>query len=426
MPRLVTRQWVSKDVSFTGADQPVSRDYQAYVPDLLVGRDFSFSGTCAADIAEAETAIRSLHASAVVLDRTDGLARLLLRAEAQASSRIEGVVIGAHRLLQAEAARDMDTGGTPDSVAEEVLANIDAMNLAMELADIERTITIDSILRIHERVLQASDLKEHAGRFRAGQSWIGGSTYHPCDAAFVPPPPDEVPALLEDLAAFCNDTSLPAVAHAAIAHAQFETIHPFVDGNGRTGRAIVHVLLRRRGLAPSWCPPVSLVLATLKDDYIKALDRYHSKEPPEAPTTIAGIDAWVSFFARACTRAVQDAMLFEDRVSTLQAEWRQRLAPVRRGSSVDLLIDALPRTAIITVNEAAKILGRSFTAANAAIDELVKAKVLKQVSIGKRNRAFEAPEVIAAFTQLERRLASPAGDTHIAAPVRPVPWKKKR
>jgi Fic family protein len=425
MPRMVTRQWVFDDASFTGKPRKKTRDYEAYVPDLLTGRQFTFTGTCTADIAEAETAIRSLHSNAVVLHRTDGLARLLLRAEAAASSRIEGVVIGAHKLLQAEAARDLDTGEAPDSVAEEVLANIDAMNLAMELADLESTVTVDTILRIHERVLRVSDLKEFAGKLRGGQSWIGGNAYHPCDASFVPPPPTEVPALLEDLAAFCNDTSLPAVAQAAIAHAQFETIHPFVDGNGRTGRAIIHVMLRRRGLAPSWCPPVSLVLATLKDDYIRMLDGYHSKEASDSPEAVAGVDAYVAFFARACTRSVQDAMLFEERVGAIQADWRERMAPVRRGSSVDLLIEALPRTAILTVNEAARILGRSFTAANAAIEEMVKAKVLRQVSIGKRNRAFESPEVIAAFTQLERRLASPAGDTHVAAPVRDVPWKRK-
>ena len=425
MPRTVPMQWVVNENGLTGKVKTKTSKYHAYVPDFLMGRRFTFTGTCAADIAEAETAIRGLHSNAVVLHRTDGVARLLLRAEAQASSRIEGVVIGAHRLLHAEAARDLDTGESPDSVAEEVLANIDAMNLAMELADIERTVTVKSILRIHELMLQASDLKDHAGKLRTGQSWIGGSSYNPLAAAFVPPPPEEVPALLEDLAAFCNDTSLPAVAQAAIAHAQFETIHPFVDGNGRTGRAITHVMLRRSGLAPSWCPPVSLVLATLKDDYIKALDAFHSAAPPDSPEAAAGVDAWVSFFARACTRSVQDAALFEQRVSALQADWRERLAPVRRGSSVDLLIEALPRTVILTVNEAARILDRSFTAANAAIQELVKAKVLRQVSIGKRNRAFESHEVIAAFTQLERRLASPAGDTHVAAPVRPVPWRKK-
>jgi Fic family protein len=425
MPRLVTRQWVSEEVGLTGKTTTRTREYLAYVPDLLVGRQFSFTGECAADISQAEAAVRGLQSDAVVLDRTDGLARLLLRAEAQASSRIEGVVIGAHKLLHADAARHLETGDAPDDLAGEVLANIDAMDLAMELADFEPEFTLDTILRIHERVLAASDLRQHAGKMRTAQSWIGGSAYHPCDAAFVPPPPEEVSGLLTDLAAFCNDTSLPPVAHAAIAHAQFETIHPFVDGNGRTGRAIIHVMLRRRGLTKSWCPPVSLVLATLKDDYIKALDGYHSRLDADSPEAISGVDSWVSFFAKACERSVSDAMLFEERVSALQEDWRQRLAPVRRGSSVDLLIDALPRTVVITVNEAAKILGRSFPAANAAIDEMVKAKVLRQVSIGKRNRAFEAPEVIAAFTQLERRLASPAGDTHVAAPVRPVPWKRK-
>jgi Fic family protein len=425
MPRMVPRHWVSSEPGFAGETRTTSCDYEAYVPDPLMGRRFTFTGTCAADVAQAETAIRGLHSDAVVLHRTDGLARLLLRAEAQASSRIEGVVIAAHKLLRAEAARDLGTGQTPDDLAGEVLANIDAMNLAMELADSEPIVTVDTILRIHERILQVTELKRFAGRMREGQSWIGGNAYHPGDAAFVPPPPDEVPALLEDLAAFCNDTSLPAVAQAAIAHAQFETIHPFVDGNGRTGRAIIHVMLRRRGVAPSWCPPVSLVLATLKKDYMRVLDGFHSELPPDTPEAVAGVDAWVSFFAQACTRSVEDALLFEQRVGALQADWRARLAPVRRGSSVDLLIEALPRTAILTVNEAARILDRSFTAANTAIQELVKAKVLRQVSIGKRNRAFVSPEVIAAFTQLERRLASPAGDTHVAAPARPVPWKRK-
>jgi Fic family protein/HAMP domain-containing protein len=317
MPRIVTKQWIFDDGTHNRKGEVIARDYDAYVPDLLMGRQFVFTGECAAAIAEAETAVRSLHSNAAVLDRTDGVARLLLRAEAQASSRIEGVVIGAQRLLQAEAARDIDSAGKTDSVADEVLANIDAMDVAMELADMEREVTIDTFLRIHRRVLQASDLKEFAGQLRGGQSWIGGALDHPCDSKFVPPPPEEVPALLEDLAAFCNDTSLPAVAQAAIVHAQFETIHPFVDGNGRTGRAILHVMLRRRGLAPSWCPPVSLVLETFREEYLCTLDAYHSKAPADSPETAACIDSWVSFFAKTCTRSVQDAQLFEERVAAL-------------------------------------------------------------------------------------------------------------
>ena len=113
MPRIVPRQWVTNEEGLTGKVRTRTRDYHAYVPDLLTGRKFTFTGTCAADIAEAETAIRGLHSNAVVLDRTDGLARLLLRAEAQASSRIEGVVIAAHKLLRAEAARDLDPAERP-------------------------------------------------------------------------------------------------------------------------------------------------------------------------------------------------------------------------------------------------------------------------------------------------------------------------
>lgn len=96
-----------------------------------------------------------------------------------------------------------------------------------------------------------------AGVVRARQNWIGGSSYNPCGAAFVPPPPETLDALLGDLLAYVNGDDHPALVQAAIAHAQFETIHPFADGNGRTGRALIHVILRRRGLEPWPVPPVT-------------------------------------------------------------------------------------------------------------------------------------------------------------------------
>ena len=133
---------------------------------------------------------------------------------------------------------------------------------------------VDVLLEVHRRLLAATHLSEHAGRVRTIQNWIGGSSYNPCNAAFVPPPPESVAPLLEDLCAFCNEDQLPAVAQAAIAHAQFETIHPFVDGNGRVGRALIHLVLRRRGLAPRALPPISLVLATRANDYIRRFNRH--------------------------------------------------------------------------------------------------------------------------------------------------------
>lgn len=426
MARMVAQQWIHHEPGLTRPGEAQVGEYLSFVPDLLVGRAFAFSGQTTSDVAEAERAIRDLNASAKVLHGTEGLARLLLRAEASASSRIEGIEVGAQRLLRAEAARDLDSQARPDAVAEDVLANIDAMKVAMTLADEETVMTTDSILRIHERVLRGGDLGRYAGKLRTTASWIGGSAYHPFNAAFVPPPPRDLPKLLDDLSEFCNDQSMPAIAHAAIAHAQFETIHPFVDGNGRTGRAMIHVMLRRRGIAPTYCPPVSLVLATLAKDYYAALNNYHVPGAADSPEVVAGVDGWVSFFARACTRSVHDALLFEKRVEQIQENWRQRLAPVRKGSSVDMLIEVLPSMVIMTVQQAAEVLDRSFTAANQAVDQLVKAKILKQITVGKRNRAFEASELISAFTELERRLASPAGDTRFEGPVRPVPWRGKK
>jgi hypothetical protein len=125
------------------------------------------------------------------------------------------------------------------------------------------------------------------------QNWIGGSSFNPCSAAFVPPPPDHVAGLIEDLCAFANDDSLPAVAQAAIAHAQFETIHPFVDGNGRTGRALIHVILRRRGLASRILPPVSLVLATLVEGLRRRPHRHPLPRECGLGAAHEGINRWV-------------------------------------------------------------------------------------------------------------------------------------
>ena len=112
---------------------------------------------------------------------------------------------------------------------------------------------------------------------------------------------------------------LPAVAQAAIAHAQFETIHPFADGNGRVGRALIHVILRRRRIAPRFVPPISLVLATHADAYVDGLSRTRYEASPDSREAMAAINAWVAFFAGACRRAVSDAEAFERRVADLQA-----------------------------------------------------------------------------------------------------------
>ena len=424
MSKLLKRRWQSESGAGLSRRDSRSCDYSAYLPDPLVGRRFRFDGDAAADVAEAEAAITRLNVQATALVDTEALARILLRAESVASSRIEGLEVGARRLLRAEAVRSMHEPSS-DLTATEVLGNIDAMLYGVERSGAGDEITVDLLLEIHRRLLAGTRLEPHGGSFRQVQNWIGGSDYNPCAAAYVPPPPEFVAGLMDDLCAFCNTDDLPAVAQAAIAHAQFETIHPFVDGNGRTGRAMIHLVLRRRGLARRVLPPVSLVLATVVRAYINGLTEYRYVGSPDSAKATEGVNAWVASFAGACVRSVADVSAFESRAASLEARWRERLDPIRANSATDLLLRRLSGAPVLTAESAAILLGRTFKPANAAIQRLVQAGILRQITIGRRNRAYEAPEIIRAFTALERQLASPEGDTLASPPARTVPQRNR-
>jgi Fic family protein len=325
-------------------------------------------------------------------------------------------------LLRAEAAQAL--GDEPNDVtANEVLGNIQAMTWALETVGEGDDLAVDTLLEAHRRLLEGTRVEEHGGHERDEQNWIGGSSFNPCSAAFVPPPPEHVKRLLEDLCKFANSDDLPAVAQAAIAHAQFETIHPFVDGNGRIGRALIHLILRRRGLAVRVVPPISLILATWSKDYITGLTSTRYIGSPTSPPAVEGMNSWIALFATACRRAITDAMKFEEHVTHLEEEWRDRLNGPRSGSAAALLIRTLPGAPIVTVSGAAELIGRTFQATNQAITRLVDAGILAQVNVGRRNRAFEAPELIKTFADLERRLASPTGDTRSSRPTRRVPQR---
>jgi Fic family protein len=382
---------------------------------------FTIGGDVAADVGEAEIAIARLDARAVALTNTEVLARLLLRAESVASSHIEGLAISPQRLLRASSEQS-DGGQTSDRGAAEVLANVDAMEYAVQGAG---DISIERLVEVHRRLLAPTRAAEYAGVVRAEQNWIGGSNYTPIGASFVPPPPEEVMRLLDDLCVFCNDDMLPTVVQAALAHAQFETIHPFADGNGRTGRALIHMILRRRGLARRVTPPISLVLATRSREYVERLDATRYVGAVTSAVARAAIDGWVAFFATACTRAVADAELFEQRVSEIQATWRQRLKGTRSDSTALALVEWLPAVPVISATAAAERTGRTFAAANNALTQLAELNIVTPAKSTKRNRTFEATELIDAFTILERRLSSPGGDTRIEKPLRRVPARPR-
>jgi Fic family protein len=364
--------------------------YDAFVPDPIAGLEISISGEVAALVSSAEAAVASLNATAQ--PSLNPLARLLLRTESIASSKVDGMQLDVHRLARAEATHD--AGRAIGREAAEVLANIDAMQFAMELSVESATLEAQDLLAIHEVLLERAPGGGDPGHFRNEQNWIGGNDYNPCGADFVPPPPHEVEGLIEDLCIFCDEDALPPLVQAAIAHAQFETIHPFDGGNGRTGRALVQVLLRRSGLAPVFVPPISVVFAADKPRYIRGLTLFRDAE----------IDAWLEIFATATARAATLATDHQARVSNLQEKWRAQLrtssAP-RSDAAAWAVIDELPAHPIISVPVAVAVTGRTKPAINNAMRQLVEAGVLIPMTELRRNRAWEADGLLDLIAELQ-------------------------
>jgi Fic family protein len=221
---------------------------------------------------------------------------------------------------------------------------------------------------------------------------------------------------MNDLVAFMSRTDLPPVVQAAIAHAQFETIHPFADGNGRVGRALVHVVLRRRGLAPRYVPPVSLVLAADAKTYVAGLTAFREDRP----------EAWILPFAQAIERAAAKASELATRLADLQEGWRERAGRPRRHSSAEALIVELPAHPIVTVATAQEFLGRSKQAVNEAIAALAEKGVLHPITLAKRNRAWEARELFHLINDVERELATPTDDDEPSRPSPRQPTSSRR
>lgn len=417
---LIKRRWRSELEGLSRRDRQ-GCDYAAYVPDPLQGWEFTVPADVAADVADAEAAIRDMNDDGVGHVSLEGLARFLLRAESVASSYIEGLQAGPRRLVEAEFALAAGAERV-DQTAVEVLGNITAMEAAVDMAATDAEITCDDVLAVHQKLMEQSARPELGGQLRETQNWIGGSAYNPCSASFVPPPPEQVPELIDDLVSYINDREHSPLTQAALAHAQFEAVHPFADGNGRTGRALIQVILRRRSLAPRFVPPISLVLATWSPDYIAGLNGFCHVGSPTSPERSVAALPWLRTFAAAVTRACSDAATYAERINQEQELWRDKIGRVRADSAVDRLIMVLPGVPLVTVESASELIQRSRPATSDAVNRLVNSGVLRQKNVGReRYRVFEAPDVFNLFTRLERSLASPTGDTGTHPPTRIVP-----
>ncbi|MEO6501672.1 MAG: Fic family protein [Jatrophihabitantaceae bacterium] len=313
---------------------------------------------------------------------------ILLRSESVASSRIENLTASAKAIALAELG-DMSRGN-----ATVIVANTTAMQAAIALAD---SLDGNAILAMHSALL-GNTHPEWAGKWRDVQNWVGGSDWSPHGALFVPPHPDRVPAAIADLETFLSRYDLPPLIQAAIAHAQFETIHPFPDGNGRTGRALIHSLLRAKDLTRHVTVPVSAGLLADTDAYFAALTAYREGEP----------EPIVARLSNATFAAVNNGRALVNELKAIREGWNDVIG-ARRGAAAWRVADLLVSQPVVDSPMAQRQLEITAPAALRAIEQLLEAGVLTKVSGRQRYRRYSAPQVLGALDAFAARAGRRAG-----------------
>lgn len=366
----VPRRWQS---TFSGP-------YRAAVTPAIADCSFDLPAAVAAVAAEATAAVAGFDAE--LGDRVTPFASLLLRAESASSSRIEHLTASAKEVALAE------LGDSTRRNASEIVANAAAMHTALDAAD---RLDGAGILATHAALL-GSVAPGVAGQWRTQQVWIGRSSYGPHTADFVPPHHTRVPAAIDDLVAFMHRDDMPVLVHSALAHAQFETIHPFTDGNGRTGRALLHSLLRAKRLTRRVTVPVSAGLLVNVDAYFEALTAYRAGDPLPI----------VERISEAAFAAVANGSELVTELEQVRAEWAASLS-ARRHAAVWQAIDVVLRRPVLDSAMLQVELDVNAQAANAALEQLVDIGAVRQFTDGRRNRKFEAPAVLAALDAFAER-----------------------
>ena len=372
-PGRETLPWTSRMAEFLTPRQRslLPSTYEAAVVPEIADAALTLPTRLAAAEADAVAAVSRFDsdAASALLPFTP----LLLRSESSASSRIERLTVSARRLMEAEL---FETGRGNAAL---VVANTRAMTAA---SSIRPPLSLDSLLSMHRALLESS-APDDAGALRREPVWIGGSELSPAGALFVPPRHERVPEALEDLFAFTRRTDLPPLTRAAIAHAHFETIHPFVDGNGRTGRALIHVLLSWAGLTPHAPLPLSAVLLADVDSYFRSLDAYRRGEPLVIVELFIGAAARAAALGRSAGRRIG---------RTVEAMLER--SPGRAGTPDRAIIELLARRPVLDAGSAATAVGVSEAAARRSLERLEAAGLLRGYLIGPRRRAWRSPEIL--------------------------------
>ncbi|MEV8273665.1 Fic family protein [Microbacterium sp. NPDC077184] len=318
------------------------------------------------------------------------MARFMIRSESVASSRIERVSASVEDFARALA------GQKSNSSAVSMVAASSALSTMIAAAGTNGAITRDDILRAHEALMR-DDPSEgpYAGKLRDSQNWIGGSDYSPRTALYAPPDHARVPALLDDLIAFANRDDVPTLVQATIAHAQFESIHPFGDGNGRTGRALIGAILRRRAVTSRTVAPVASGLLARRDEYFDALGSYRR----------GAVRPLLELMLRSAVVAAEEGRVSVQRIARFPVQWEAQ-AQVRQGSMAARLVPAFFDNPVMAVAEIERIAGPVSPRLYSAVDRLEQAGVIQEITGRKRDRVWAAVDLMAELDDLDARIAA--------------------
>jgi len=371
-----TLPWdISPDAAYVRAAQRQRGNYKAAISANIADLTVNLPSEALADAEDASREVTRFDAELGA--EIAPFSSVLLRTESAASSNIENLTASARAIAEAEL-----PGARTTANAKVIVANTAAMIAAINLAD---KIDGDAILAMHEALMRDVD-PTSAGRWREEQVWIGGGTHGPRGAMFVPPHHSRILAGIDDLLRFAQRDDLPALPQIALAHAQFETIHPFTDGNGRTGRALIQAMLRRKGLTRNVTVPVSAGLLTDTDSYFAALTAY--REGDAAPI--------VRRVSQAAVAAVFNGRALVSDLHAVRADWNDKIT-ARSDSAVWQIADLLLRRPVINTALLTQELGIESKHARRYVEPLSEAGIILETSSGPRRRVWRSPEVIAAL-----------------------------
>ena len=368
--------------------------YAAFVPAPLPPK-LDWTPRLIRVLSDADRMIGKLAGEGGRLPNPHILMRPFLQREAVLSSKIEGTQATLGELLAAEAGASVDR--SPDDLREVGNYVVALEHGILRLKELPLCVRI--IRELHEKLMTGVHGQQATpGRFRKIQNWIGkpGSTL--ATASFVPPPPDEVETCLAAWEKFLHESELPPLVTIALAHYQFEAIHPFLDGNGRVGRLLISLFLIEQQILPTPLLYLSAFFEAARRDYYDGLRGVSER---------GAWNEWLEYFLQGVARMSEDALSRAARINSKLIEWQKKVA----GDSTNAplrVVELLAANPFITANGAAEKLGVAFTTAQRAIERLERLGIVKQSGDAKRDRVYCANALLEILEE-PARLKSPEG-----------------